>query len=109
MSWLGLMKVSTHKAVVAEKERLSDSLVLVARNFELERDAAYAERDHFAHANHRQAYCIQQCAAILGPNFSATVDGLPKGVRHVVDRLAAPETPHTRPRSGAGQGTPSSA
>lgn len=42
----------------------------------------------FAAANHRQAYCIQQCAAILGPDFAATVDGLPNGVRHVVSELS---------------------
>lgn len=41
------------------------------------------ERDELATANHRQASCIHVTAANLGPDCSATVDGLPKAARHV--------------------------
>ena len=41
------------------------------------------ERDDLANANYRQASCIHVAAANLGPNCSATVDGLPKAARHV--------------------------
>lgn len=45
--------------------------------------AVEAERDELATANHRQASCIHVTAANLGPDCSATVDGLPKAARHV--------------------------
>lgn len=66
-----------------------------------ERDALRIECDRIVNTNHRQAYCIQQCAAILGPDFSATIDGLPQGVRHVVDELNALRTQAERRKAQA--------
>lgn len=47
------------------------------------------ERDDASLATHRQAYCIQQCAAHIGPETAATIDGLPKAVKRIVAELAA--------------------
>lgn len=54
-------------------------------------EALKQERDSLVHANHSQAYCIQQCAAIIGPETSGTIDGLPKAVKHLVSRAEAAE------------------
>jgi len=48
-----------------------------------------AERDRLAEANHRQAACINYTVAELGPDSSATIEGLPKAARHVVATLRA--------------------
>lgn len=40
-------------------------------------------------ANSRQASCIHQCAAVIGPDASATIDGLPRAVKHLVEQLQA--------------------
>lgn len=53
-------------------------------NLETALAAMTNERDELATANHRQASCIHVTAANLGPDCSATVDGLPKAARHVV-------------------------
>ena len=55
-----------------------------ARNEKLEVDMA-----NFAEANHRQANCIHFTAQNLGPEYSATIDGLPKAARHVAARAEA--------------------
>ena len=54
-----------------------------------ERDEALERERNCAIATHRQAYCIQQCASIIGPDTSATIDGLPKAVKRVTEQLAA--------------------
>ena len=54
-----------------------------------ERDEALERERNCAIATHRQAYCIQQCASIIGPDTSATIDGLPKAVKRVTEKLAA--------------------
>ena len=58
---------------------------------ELEAKLAAAERElHIAvMSTHRQADCINQCAAAIGPDTSATIDGLPRAVRHLATRLSA--------------------
>jgi len=61
-----------------------------------ERAAFVAERDAAIMSTHRQALCIQQCAAHIGPDTSATIDGLPLAVKRVVQernaaRTAAPQ------------------
>lgn len=38
-------------------------------------------------ANSRQAFCIQQCAASIGPDTVGTIDGLPRAVKHLVNQL----------------------
>lgn len=38
-------------------------------------------------ANSRQASCIHQCAAAIGPDTSATIDGLPRAVKRLVEQL----------------------
>jgi hypothetical protein len=38
-------------------------------------------------ANGRQASCLHQCAAAIGPDTSWTVDGLPRAVKHLVEQL----------------------
>lgn len=72
---VGAEKIDRYEAALASKDETIERLC--------------AERDSLAQANHRQAYCIQQCAAILGPETSASVDGLPKAVRRIVDELSA--------------------
>ena len=54
-----------------------------------ERDEALERERNCAIATHRKAYCIQQCASIIGPDTSATIDGLPKAVKRVTEKLAA--------------------
>ena len=54
-----------------------------------ELDEALERERNCAIATHRQAYCIQQCASIIGPDTSATIDGLPKAVKRVTEKLAA--------------------
>jgi hypothetical protein len=43
-------------------------------------------------STHAQAYCINQCAAHIGPETSATIKGLPESVKHLVATLATVET-----------------
>lgn len=54
-------------------------------------EAAEARAMEASLATHRQAFCIQQAAAAIGPDASATVEGLPKAVRHVVAHAEAAE------------------
>jgi hypothetical protein len=54
-----------------------------------ERTALIAERDAAIMSTHRQALCIQQCAAHIGRETPATIDGLPLAVKRVVEELAA--------------------
>lgn len=42
------------------------------------------ERDELAKTNNRQAACLHYTAAELGPDYVATVDGLPKAARHAL-------------------------
>jgi hypothetical protein len=46
-------------------------------------------RRQLAEANHRQARCLHETAAALGPDYSFTIDGLPKAAHHVAGQLAA--------------------
>lgn len=41
------------------------------------------ERDSAVLSTHRQAMCINDCAAHIGPETSATIEGLPKAVKHL--------------------------
>jgi hypothetical protein len=50
----------------------------------IEIDKLIAERDAAIMSTHRQALCIHQCAAHIGPETPATIDGLPLAVRRVV-------------------------
>ncbi|ARL90967.1 hypothetical protein [Burkholderia pseudomallei] len=54
-----------------------------------ERAALIAERDSAIMSTHRQALCIQQCAAHIGPETAATIDGLPLAVKRVVEERDA--------------------
>lgn len=68
-------------ALAAERDRLAAQL-----------DKAKADCAMFADANARQAMCISFTAANLGPEYCATIEGLPKAAKHVSaerDRLAA--------------------
>jgi hypothetical protein len=61
-----------------------------------ERAALIAERDAAIMSTHRQAACIQQCAAHIGPDTSATIDGLPLAVKRLIEerdaaRASAPQ------------------
>lgn len=40
--------------------------------------------DEACDSTHRQAHCINQCAAHIGTDTPATIDGLPLAVKHVV-------------------------
>lgn len=42
-------------------------------------------------STHRQAICIQQCAAAIGPETSATINGLPNAVKALAEHNAALE------------------
>jgi septal ring factor EnvC (AmiA/AmiB activator) len=42
-----------------------------------------------AESTHRQAICINQCAAEIGNDASATIDGLPLAVRNLKQQLAS--------------------
>ncbi|HVM93422.1 MAG TPA: hypothetical protein VMT67_11455 [Terriglobales bacterium] len=53
--------------------------------------ALIAERDAAIMSTHRQALCIQQCAAHIGPDTSSTIEGLPRAVKRLVDDHAALE------------------
>jgi hypothetical protein len=57
-----------------------------ARIAELERQLKDA-----AMSTHRQAICIQQCAAAIGPETSATINGLPNAVKALAEHNAALE------------------
>lgn len=50
------------------------------------------ERDDAIAANYRQAGCIHQCAAHLGPDASGTIDGLPLAVKALVTRAEATQS-----------------
>ncbi len=76
---LRLHEVATHCANVEEQ------LAALTK----ERDEALDRERNCAIATHRQAYCIQQCASTIGPDTSATIDGLPKAVKRAVGELAA--------------------
>lgn len=64
-----------------------------------ERAALIAERDAAIMSTHRQAICIQLCAAHIGPETSATIEGLPNAVKRLVKerdavRATAPQSDH---------------
>ena len=46
------------------------------------------ENEAFSVANERQARCIHLTAQSLGPDYAATVDGLPKAAADVAERLS---------------------
>lgn len=50
-----------------------------------------AELDSFAKANHLQANCLHLTAQALGPDYSATIDALPKAAKDVAARAEAAE------------------
>jgi len=47
------------------------------------------ERDLAIESNYRQAGCIHQCSAHLGPDSSGMIEGLPLAVKHAVTRANA--------------------
>lgn len=47
-------------------------------------ERAEADLRDAALATHRQASCLHQCAALIGPDTVSTVAGLPKAVKHLV-------------------------
>lgn len=51
--------------------------------------ALIAERDAAMMSTHRQALCIQQCAAHIGRETAATIDGLPLAVKRLVEERDA--------------------
>lgn len=52
-------------------------------------EALIAERDAAILSTHRQAFCIEQCAAHIGPETPATINGLPLAVKRVVEERDA--------------------
>jgi hypothetical protein len=46
-----------------------------------------AELTNACLATHRQAYCINLCAAYIGPDTSATIDGLPLAVKRLTSTV----------------------
>ncbi|WP_308836057.1 hypothetical protein [Paraburkholderia sp. SARCC-3016] len=69
-------------------EKLAADFACALADYLSEDDAAraemIAERDAAVMSAHRQALCIQQCAAHIGPDTSATIDGLPLAVKRVM-------------------------
>lgn len=57
-----------------------------------------ADLNTLTDANHRQALCINFTASALGPDISATIDGLPKAARHVLNRAEKAEAEVARLR-----------
>ncbi|CAJ5043914.1 Uncharacterised protein [Burkholderia pseudomallei] len=89
----GYMKVRA--AFAREAIRLADEARMAASPVG-KIAALIAERDAAIMNTHRQALCIQQCAAHIGRETSATIDGLPLAVRRLVKerdeaRAALPE------------------
>jgi hypothetical protein len=69
-----------HKANAKAQRQVAELLKQMATNL-----------DAFAKANHLQANCLHLTAQALGPDYSATVDALPKAAKHVAARLAEVE------------------
>lgn len=84
-------------AIVGDTGLSAMTVAAQARLYRPRAEKAEAERDRlaaqlakaetdcamFADANARQAMCISFTAANLGPEYSATIEGLPKAARHV--------------------------
>jgi len=81
---------ATEYALQANDQALTIA-ALQQKNKELEE-----ERDSAVLATHRQAFCIQQCVAHIGPETSATIDGLPKAVQALVATLTASQAERER-------------
>lgn len=72
--------------VVARMDGEDDDLPLgnQIRAFLLSGSALIDERDAAVMRTHMQAFCIQQCAAHIGPDTATTLYGLPKAVKRIV-------------------------
>jgi hypothetical protein len=79
-------EVANLKEAVVEEQRLC---ALKCRSLAEQLAAAERERDEAVLSTHRQAECISRCGAILGSDVSATIDGLPRAVRHIKEQLTA--------------------
>jgi len=75
-------------ALLAERDRLADEVARLT-----------AEVESYSEANYRQALCIDFAAGALGPNYSATIEGLPKACRHMKLRAEAAEAEAERLRA----------
>jgi hypothetical protein len=69
-----------HRANAKAQRRVAELLKQMATNL-----------DAFAKANHLQANCLHLTAQALGPDYSATIDALPKAAKDVAARAAAAE------------------
>jgi uncharacterized coiled-coil protein SlyX len=79
------------ETVEALNSQISDSAARVAE-VEAKLRAMSVNLDAFEKANHRQAICLHLTAQALGPDYSATVDALPKAAKDVAARAALEET-----------------
>ena len=82
-------KTGSKQSVIDRAMQEIESLREQVEKLTKELDKALERERNCAIATHRQAYCIQQCASIIGPDTSATIDGLPKAVKRVTEKLAA--------------------
>ncbi|KGX96474.1 hypothetical protein Y023_5062 [Burkholderia pseudomallei A79D] len=82
----GYMKVRA--AFAREAIRLADEARTTAPLVD-KMAALIAERDAAIMSTHRQAMCIQQCAAHIGRETAATIDGLPLAVKRLVEERDA--------------------
>lgn len=73
------------KAILRELEAQAQSALAAVgpTDWKARAEKAEAELAKFADANHRQALCITFTASALGPEYSGTIDALPKAARHV--------------------------
>ncbi len=69
-----------HKANAKAQRQVAEMLKEMATNL-----------DAFAKANHGQAHCLHLTAQALGPDYSATIDALPKAAKDVAARAEAAE------------------
>ena len=75
--------------VVEHYVRQRGDAVELAESVERELAAATEQLHEACTSTHRQAFCMHQCAAHLGSDTAATIEGLPIAVEHVVkDRNA---------------------
>lgn len=75
-----------------------DAVCAARDKWQARAEKAEAEINMLTDANHRQALCINFTASALGPDISATIDGLPKAARHVLNRAEKAEAEVARLR-----------
>lgn len=79
--WFTLPPHYRHTAALAERFAAFAASQNAAMTAEIAR--LRDELDNLADANLRQAHCINLTAQALGPDYAATIDGLPKAAKHV--------------------------